>query len=87
MRRLRYKNRIEFGWKQHTKTQQTANMEISYVCEQIDDILGKTMSELDYRLKYGIVYGFMPRPNYIDELKKIFKAECGLLVDDDYDDY
>jgi hypothetical protein len=47
-------------------------MDTAYVCELMNDKLGKTMSELDYRLKYEIVYGFMPRPDYIDELNHLF---------------
>ena len=47
---------------------------MDYVCEQMDDILGSKMRNLDYRLKYEIIYGFMPRPDYIDELKKLFKT-------------
>ena len=39
----------------------------------MNDILGSKMSDLDYRLKYAIVYGFMPRPSYIDELKSVFE--------------
>ena len=39
----------------------------------MNDIIGYKMSDLDYRLKYAIVYGFMPRPSYIDELKSVFE--------------
>lgn len=48
-------------------------MEVAYICEQMNDILGSKMSVLDYRLKYAIVYGFMPRPSYLDELKSVFE--------------
>jgi hypothetical protein len=47
-------------------------MDTSYVGEQMDDILGETFGNLDYRLKYEIVFGYMPRPDYIDELNDIF---------------
>ncbi len=40
----------------------------------MDGILGKTFSRIDYKVKYEIVYGFMPRPDYIDELNEIFTA-------------
>ena len=53
-------------------TNKTANMDNTYICEQINDKLGKKMSDLDYRIKYQIVYGFMPRPDYIDELNHLF---------------
>ena len=47
-------------------------MDTSYLCEQMNDILGDKMSELDYKLKYEIVYGFMPRPDYLEELKELY---------------
>jgi len=66
-----------YEYQQHN----TANMNHAYVCELMNDKLGTKMSELDYRLKYEIVYGFMPRPDYIDELKKLFKTIDNMAVD------
>ena len=44
-----------------------------YICSQIDDILGKKMSDLPYYLKYHIIYKYKPRPEYINELKSLFE--------------
>ena len=56
-------------------------MDIAYICEQMDDKLGKRMSDLDYKLKYEIVYGYMPRHDYITELKELFKTIDNIAVD------
>jgi len=59
----------------------TANMNHAYICELMNDKLPKTMSELDYKLKYEIVYGYMPRHDYIAELKQLFKTIDNMAVD------
>ena len=47
-------------------------MDTTYICDQMNIILGEKFSKIDYKVKYEIVYGFMPRPDYIAELNEIF---------------
>jgi hypothetical protein len=48
-------------------------MDTSYECEKMNDKVGRLMSDLPFEMKYKIVYGFMPRPDYLDELKSTFE--------------
>ena len=45
---------------------------IAPTLHKTDNVLGELMSKLDYNLKYEIVFKWMPRPEYLDELKQLF---------------